>query len=78
MKTKEELNVLKEDVETINKKLTELTEEELAQLSGGNIEQDIKNMAKQYFQLDKEGFHDKAKEYLKRFGRYYDDISPKK
>ena len=70
MKTKEELNVLKEDVETINKKLTELTEEELAQLSGGNIEQDIKNMAKQYFQLDKEGFHDIAREYLERFGRY--------
>ena len=36
MKTKEELNALKEEVETINKKLHELTEEELAQVSGGN------------------------------------------
>ena len=35
MKTKEELNVLKEEVEALNKKLAELTEEELAQVSGG-------------------------------------------
>ena len=35
MKTKEELNELKEEVETVNKKLAELTEEELAQVSGG-------------------------------------------
>ena len=35
MKTKEELNALKEEVETLNKKLCELTEEELAQVSGG-------------------------------------------
>ena len=34
MKT-EELNALKEEVETLNKKLAELTEEELAQVSGG-------------------------------------------
>ena len=35
MKTKEELNALKEEVETQNKKLHELTDEELAQVSGG-------------------------------------------
>ena len=35
MKTKEELNALKEEVETVNKKLAELTEEELTQVSGG-------------------------------------------
>ena len=35
MKTKEELNALKEEVETLNEKLHELTEEELAQVSGG-------------------------------------------
>ena len=35
MKTKEELNALKEEVEALNKKLHELTEEELAQVSGG-------------------------------------------
>ena len=35
MKTKEELNALKEEVETLNKKLHELTDEELAQVSSG-------------------------------------------
>ena len=35
MKTKNELNALKEEVETLNKKLTELTDEELAEVSGG-------------------------------------------
>ena len=37
MKTVEELNALKEEVETLNKKLAELTEEELAQVSGGLV-----------------------------------------
>ena len=37
MKTKEELNALKEEVETVSKKLHELTEEELAQVSGGVV-----------------------------------------
>ena len=36
MKTKEELNALKEEVETLSKKLHELTEDELAQVSGGD------------------------------------------
>ena len=35
MKTKEELNALKEEVEALNKKLHELTEEELAEVNGG-------------------------------------------
>ena len=34
-KTKEELNKLKEEVEAVNEKLAELTEEEIAQVSGG-------------------------------------------
>ena len=37
MKTKEELNALKEEVETVSKKLHELTDEELAQVSGGGV-----------------------------------------
>ena len=37
MKTPEELNALKEEVETVNRKLHELTDEELAQVSGGVI-----------------------------------------
>ena len=35
MKTKEELSALKEEAETVNEKLHELTVEELAQVSGG-------------------------------------------
>ena len=35
MKTKEELNALKEEVESLNKKLAELSEEELEQVTGG-------------------------------------------
>ena len=34
-KTKEELNTIKEEVETLNEKLRELTDEELAQVTGG-------------------------------------------
>ena len=35
MKTKEELNKLKEEVEAVNEKLAELTPEEIAQVNGG-------------------------------------------
>ena len=35
MKTKEELKALKEEVETVSRKLHELTEEELKRVSGG-------------------------------------------
>ena len=41
MKTKEELNALKEEVETLNKKLAELTDEEHAQVVGGRYIQDV-------------------------------------
>ena len=37
MKTQEELNALKEEVETLNKKLHELTDEELEQVTGGDV-----------------------------------------
>ena len=37
MKTKEELNALKEEVETVNKKLNELSEDELSQVTGGGL-----------------------------------------
>ena len=36
MKTKEELNALKEEVETLNKKLAELSEDELKKVAGGS------------------------------------------
>ena len=35
MKTKEELNALREEAENLGKKLAELTEEELSQVAGG-------------------------------------------
>ena len=38
MKTKDELNALKEEIKDLNKKLAELTEEELTQVSGGALE----------------------------------------
>ena len=34
-KTQEELNAIKEEIETLNNKLTELTDKELEQVSGG-------------------------------------------
>ena len=36
MKTKEELKALKQEAETVRRKLHELTEEELAEVSGGD------------------------------------------
>ena len=44
MKTKEELNALKEEVETLNKKLHELTDEELAQVTGGGPDPEVLNL----------------------------------
>ena len=40
MKTKEELNALKEEIETLNKKLAELNEDELEQVAGGILPKD--------------------------------------
>ena len=40
MKTKEELNALKEEAEVVSSKLAELTEDELAQASGGETVSD--------------------------------------
>ena len=36
-KTKEELDALKKEVESVNEKLQELTEEEIAQVNGGVV-----------------------------------------
>ena len=77
-KTQEELNALKEEVETLNIKLKELTDEELAQVTGGNIEQELKNLAKQYFQLEKESTGEKVKDFIEKYARFYGGILPKK
>ena len=41
-KSKEELNEIKEEVEVLNNKLQELTDEELAQVTGGCMEGGIR------------------------------------
>ena len=41
MKTKEELNAIKNEVETMSRKLAQLNEEELSQVSGGVSPDDI-------------------------------------
>ena len=38
MKTKEELNALKEEVETVSKKLHELTNDDLEKVAGGSAD----------------------------------------
>ncbi len=38
MKTKEELNAIKEEVKTLNKKLSELSEDELNRVAGGTTD----------------------------------------
>ena len=78
MKTKEELTALKNEVEVLNQKLSTLTEEELEQVTGGNIEQEIKNLAKQHFQIEEEGSGEKFKDFLEKYARYYRNILPKK
>ena len=40
MKTKEELNTLKEEVESVSRKLTELNKEDLETATGGEIQTD--------------------------------------
>ena len=78
MKTAEELTALKNEVEVLNQKLSALTEEELEQVTGGNIEQEIKNLAKQHFQIEEEGSGEKFKDFLEKYARYYRNILPKK
>ena len=41
MKTADELNALKEEVKVLNKKLAELSEDELAQVAGGSFDSDL-------------------------------------
>ena len=41
MKTKEELNALKEEVKNVNEKSHELTDEELENVSGGCVEKKL-------------------------------------
>lgn len=36
MKTKDELDAIKEEIDALNEKLAELTDEELKQVTGGN------------------------------------------
>ena len=53
MRTAEELNAQKEEVETLNKKLHELTDEELEQVNGGfeNLIKTIVGLAAQKIEV---------------------------
>ena len=54
MKTDDELNALKKEVEALNGKLAELTEEELSQVSGGTnvlLLDFIRKLSAKYFDL---------------------------
>ena len=74
MSEKEKNEVTEEAKEETHK----LTEEELEQVTGGNIEQEIKNLAKQHFQIEEEGSGEKFKDFLEKYARYYKNILPKK
>ena len=52
MKTKEELNALKEEVEAVNEKLQELTPEELEQVTGGRFDGPIGEIVVAKFSAD--------------------------
>ena len=45
MKTKEELNTLKEEEETVSRKLRDMTDEELAQVTGGANQHGVKDIS---------------------------------
>ena len=53
MKTKEELNTIKEEVEALNNKLAELTDEELEQVTGGVTDEDEEHPVWRYWDVDK-------------------------
>lgn len=53
MKTKEELNQLKNEYEALNSKLEELTEDELKEVGAGTYIWDIGVKLKEKFELDK-------------------------
>lgn len=56
MKTKKELNALKEEVEALNGKLTELSDEEIEEVCGGETTWDIAVKLKEKFNISTEKF----------------------
>ena len=67
MKTKEELNVIKEKVKSQNNKLAELTDEELAQVSGGYSGEN-QSVVVQLLKLVEAGNEEQS---IKLFNAYY-------
>lgn len=51
MKTKDELNALKEEVKDLNKKLSELSEDELSQVSGGEVDNSCPKTLKRWMRI---------------------------
>ena len=55
MKTKEELNALKAEAEAVNKKLSELAEDELQQVTGGTVPPETPFPTKEPFLYEEHG-----------------------
>ena len=53
MKTKEELNEFKKEIEDLNEKCRELTEEELKEVTGGVTDEDEEPTVWRYWDVDK-------------------------
>ena len=69
MKSKEELNALKEEVEALNTKLAVLTEEELTQVTGGMEENEYWKCHEHFFGLLFAGAYADAEEYYLSISR---------
>ena len=54
MKTKEELNTLKNEVEALNKKLAELSEDEMKEVVGGGLDEWVDRHWKKIKDYEKE------------------------
>ena len=70
MKTLEELKALKEEVENLNKKLAELSEEELMQVFGGSkvmLNDFIRKLADKYFDIDADQRRDIENKWKSRY-----------
>ena len=69
--TKEELDALKEEVKAVNEKLQELTEEEIAQVSGGKAIECVKILC--YMLSQGERLSSKCMEFLELVQNGYDN-----
>ena len=72
MKTKKELNTLKEEVETLNRKLQTLTEDELEQIFGGMEDEGISDTMDAYIRDTRKLSGFKMNELINRIEKEFD------